>query len=148
MVEECVRARNADAAPILAAALRAHRDGVPLAGPTLHEFLSGPLRTALERALGIELGSDALAEIEHILESALRSSPLEAARIEATFSGQRARPVGERPTLPQTRARPAYSLLPWPERHPEDPRRARVRAERMTERRVVSLESERKKRRR
>lgn len=147
VVAECIEARNAEAEPILANALHAYRDGLPLDVPTLHEFFAGPLRTALERALGIEAGSDALAEIERILDAAMRSGAVDGARVEPAFSGQRALTTGERPTLPPTQERAPYSLLPWPERNPESPRAARLRAARMDERRVISFESERKKRR-
>jgi hypothetical protein len=148
VVEECIEARNAEAHPILASALRACRDGLPLDAPTLHEFLAGPLRTALERSLGIEAGSDALAEIERILDAAMRGGALEGARLEPTLSGQREMAIGDRPTMPPRHARSTYSLLPWPERAPEDPRAARLRAARMDERRVISFDAERKKRRR
>jgi hypothetical protein len=158
VIDECIRVRDAlGSRRILEAALRAHGEPLPTAGWELYSFLGGALRTALERALGVEAGSDTLSEIEVILAGVLRANataPVPASRhdrrTEPAQSGERdlrePTPIGQRPTLPPQAAHDARTLVPPPERRSDAPRDARVRAERMAERRIVSFEAAREKR--
>jgi hypothetical protein len=96
---------------------------VPGELPRFLEFLDGPLRRTLERALGHELGRSVVAELERLTEGLIRESAphasggrrARAAKTRAPAAARPTRPVQPRPTRsdsPRVQAEALPSTIP------------------------------------